>query len=319
MWRSRSQPFFIAALCLALTGFAGPPGSVHKAAFDPVTRVKAQDGCRPVSTAEDDGYYPHAKLTCGSPEAYLAAARTGDAEAMFALAEDYRRGAIAPGDPSFQFRHQPGDGSQAVRWYRAAAGKGLARAMTGLATLYLDGDLVRRDPAEGLRRLRKAADRGEPLAMHTLGAMMLKGEAAPRDPAAGVRLLRAAEAKGYPTWAKHRSATNLSVVTKRPERLGQCFNTRVREVMERLGPYAPHAASHSGSAIQLADGHYTVAYEQQPGVDSSRRGDPVRLCVVDLPTNCPAGDTRGIGYRGLNLRTRRGWEAGDSEHLCGGA
>jgi len=295
---------FAAALCAGVLALAAPSPTPAPA-----------DTCSPVP-ADDEGYYPYARLHCGSRAGYLAAARSGDAEAMFALAEDYRRGEI---DPSFEFRHRPGDGAQAVRWYRVAADKGLTRAMTGLGTLYLDGDLVRRDPAEGLRWLHRAADRGEPLAMHTLGAMLLTGEAAPRDRAGALRLLHAAEAKGYPTQARTRSATNLSVVTKRPERLGQCFETRVREVMERLGPYAPHAASHSGSAIQLADGHYTVAYEQQPGVDTSRRGDPVRLCVVDLPTNCPPGDTRGIGYRGLNLRTRRGWEAGDSEHLCGGA
>src|SRR3569832_1863440 len=96
---------------------------------------------------------------------------------MFYLDEDYRRRKIKK---SIEFRHRPGDGAQAVRWYRVAADKGLTRAMTGLGTLYLDGDLVRRDPAEGLRWLHRAADRGEPLAMHTLGGKLLPGEAAPR-------------------------------------------------------------------------------------------------------------------------------------------
>jgi hypothetical protein len=112
--------------------------------------------------------------------------------------------------------------------------------------------------------------------------------------------------------------TAVSGVTHRPERLGQCFHTRVRRIESRLEDDGKPIPG-SGSAIVLADGHYAVAYEQLPGIDRSRPGDPVRLCVIDLPRHCPAGDTRGILYRGRNLRTGLSWKAADAEHMCGGA
>jgi hypothetical protein len=48
-------------------------------------------------------------------------------------------------------------------------------------------------------------------------------------------------------------------------------------------------------------------------------GDPVRLCVIDLPGHCPPADDRGINFLAVNGRTGDRWEAGDSEHECGGA
>ena len=109
-----------------------------------------------------------------------------------------------------------------------------------------------------------------------------------------------------------------SSVTRRPEHLGQCFITRVKRVEARLEDHGRFVAG-SGSAIELADGHYNVDYDQIPAIDRSRPGDAVRLCVIALPRHCPPGDTRGIRYRGRNLRTGLGWKAADAEHMCGGA
>jgi len=113
--------------------------------------------------------------------------------------------------------------------------------------------------------------------------------------------------------------TVVSEQTHRPEHIGQCFTTRVAKVETRLEDEKGHAIAGSGSAISLADGHYTVGYDQLPAIDRSRVGDTVTLCVVALPSDCPAGDTRGIEYHGRNLRTGLTWKAYDSEHLCGGA
>jgi hypothetical protein len=111
----------------------------------------------------------------------------------------------------------------------------------------------------------------------------------------------------------------VSEVTKRPEHVGQCFSTRVLRVQNRLGDGAGHGVPGTGSAIAFTDGHYNNSYAQLPGIDRSRPGDRVRLCVVKLPTNCPKGDTRGILYRGWNLRTGLTWTTTDTEHICGGA
>ena len=109
-----------------------------------------------------------------------------------------------------------------------------------------------------------------------------------------------------------------SDVTHRSEYRGECFTTRVKRVETRLEDNGRPVAG-SGSAIVLADGHYNVSYDQLPGIDRSRPGDPVRLCVVAVPRHCPAGDNRGITYRGKNLRTGLSWRAPDAEHMCGGA
>jgi len=118
------------------------------------------------------------------------------------------------------------------------------------------------------------------------------------------------------------SAGSRSVVsgfTKHREHVGECFSTRVRRVGTRLQEHDGRLVPGSGSEIDLADGHSNVSYDQLPGIDRSRRGDRVRLCVIGLPAGCPRGDTRGILYRGVNLRTHLSWKATDEEHQCGGA
>lgn len=135
----------------------------------------------------------------------------------------------------------------------------------------------------------------------------------------GLWLALALAVAGVPAHAAPRPAAMISSVTHRSERLGQCFHTRVLKVETRLAEADGTPAPESGSAIEFADGHYNVDYGRVPGIDSSRPGDRVRLCVRHLPTHCPSGDTRGINYRVTNLRTGRSWIAPDAEHLCGGA
>ena len=110
----------------------------------------------------------------------------------------------------------------------------------------------------------------------------------------------------------------VSEMTHKSERLGQCFDTTVARVETRLED-GDVPVPDSGSAVVFADGHYNVDYDQVPAMDASEPGDPAHLCVIDLPSQCPKGDTRGIRYQVKNLRTGQGWEAPDSEHMCGGA
>lgn len=112
-----------------------------------------------------------------------------------------------------------------------------------------------------------------------------------------------------------------SSVTGKIEHLGQCFNTRVKKVTGRLGgrPDLAEAQLPSGTAMFFTDGHTIVSYDFEPKWVRSHRADPIRICVKDLPQNCPPGDTRGFGYKVENLRTKQRWEAGDTQHVCGGA
>ena len=99
-----------------------------------------------------------------------------------------------------------------------------------------------------------------------------------------------------------------------PTRVGQCVSTRIKQIANRL-----ENAPGSGSAVLFTNGGYPVSYDQVPAVDRSRRGDPVRMCLVALPQGCPKGDDRGKIYKTTNRRTDASWRLPDSEHSCGGA
>lgn len=97
-------------------------------------------------------------------------------------------------------------------------------------------------------------------------------------------------------------------------RIGQCVETRVKEVGTRL-----EGAPGSGSLVTFANGGVQVSYDQVPEVDQSRPGDRVSMCLVSIPKDCPAGDDRGRTYKTTNKRTGQSWTLPDSEHGCGGA
>lgn len=104
--------------------------------------------------------------------------------------------------------------------------------------------------------------------------------------------------------------------------VGTCQATRVAQVGARLedpSTQPPTPIWDSGTSVSYANGKTMVSYEVEHRVMRWRKGDPVRLCVVALPSDCPPGDYRGIVYKATNLRTRAHWTAPDSEHMCGGA
>src|SRR5262249_5823768 len=99
-----------------------------------------------------------------------------------------------------------------------------------------------------------------------------------------------------------------------PHKVGECVTTAVKELGRRL-----EGVADSGSAITYANGISQVSYEAVIGITASRAGDPIKLCLTGIPDGCPPGDDRGKTYKATNLRTKRSWEAMDSEHMCGGA
>jgi len=96
--------------------------------------------------------------------------------------------------------------------------------------------------------------------------------------------------------------------------VGDCVETRVKAVSTRLDGVAD-----SGSAVSYDNGLYQVSYATVDAVEQSRAGDPVRLCLVAVPDDCPAGDERGKVYAATNRRTGLTWSLPDAEHMCGGA
>jgi hypothetical protein len=99
-----------------------------------------------------------------------------------------------------------------------------------------------------------------------------------------------------------------------PTRVGDCANTTIRAIGTRL-----QGTPGSGSAVAFSNGGYQVDYDTVPAIEQSRAGDPVRMCLVSVPQNCPKGDDRGKVYQTTNLRTHQSWSLPDSTHMCGGA
>ena len=88
-----------------------------------------------------------------------------------------------------------------------------------------------------------------------------------------------------------------------PTEIGACSETTIEDIGYRLGD------PDSGSAISYANGGGQVSYDTIPEIHRSRVGDPVRLCLVSIPEDCPPGDDRGKVYSATNLRTGESWEA----------
>jgi uncharacterized protein len=103
-----------------------------------------------------------------------------------------------------------------------------------------------------------------------------------------------------------------------PTEIGQCVNTTIVEITSRFQADI-NADPTDGSAVNFANGGHQVSYEKEPPLIHSRVGDPVLMCLVEIPQDCPPGDDRGRIYTTTNLRTQESWTLSDSQHSCGGA
>jgi uncharacterized protein len=124
--------------------------------------------------------------------------------------------------------------------------------------------------------------------------------------------------RGLGAGAQSPSPTNSSDL---PRSIGDCITTTVARVTPRLdfGRAPTPEDFDSRTAIDFTNGGHQVSYEREEALLRSQRGDPIRMCLVSIPRNCPPNDDRGRVYRTTNLRTRQTWSLPDSQHECGGA
>ncbi|RJO59977.1 hypothetical protein C4544_06430 [candidate division WS5 bacterium] len=108
-----------------------------------------------------------------------------------------------------------------------------------------------------------------------------------------------------------------------PTTVGACATTSITSIQNRI-----EGEPDMGKSVNYANGGYQVAggtsgLDNVPNSIQSmqdwRVGDQVRMCLVSIPENCPAGDSRGKVYDTTNLRTNETWQAQDAWHSCGGA
>ena len=99
-----------------------------------------------------------------------------------------------------------------------------------------------------------------------------------------------------------------------PAKEGQCVTTKIKEIGMRL-----EGVADSGDAVTYGNGIYIVSYSTLRGLKGAHVGDTVKLCLTQIPDDCPPGDDRGKTYKTTDLRTHKSWEAMNAEHMCGGA
>jgi hypothetical protein len=105
-----------------------------------------------------------------------------------------------------------------------------------------------------------------------------------------------------------------------PKRVGDCTKTTIKAIETRLVDGSTNQPIPGfGSAVRFANGGYQVSYGTLATIEHSKKGDPVRMCLVKIPGPCPKGDIRGRIYKTINLRTHKAWTLPDSQHSCGGA
>ena len=105
-----------------------------------------------------------------------------------------------------------------------------------------------------------------------------------------------------------------------PSAVGQCASTHIKTLTTRLGDDPLETATpDAGSAATFTNGGGSVSYDREPGLAASKVGDPVEMCLIEIPRDCPKDDDRGRVYYSLDLVAKGSWALPDSEHLCGGA
>jgi hypothetical protein len=104
-----------------------------------------------------------------------------------------------------------------------------------------------------------------------------------------------------------------------PTRVGTCAQSHITNIGQRLVDGANKPIEGSGSIVAFSNGLHQVSYDDEPEIIDSHIGDPVLICLIALPKNCPPGDNRGKVYTTTNLRRQKSWTLMDSQHICGGA
>jgi uncharacterized protein YecT (DUF1311 family) len=113
----------------------------------------------------------------------------------------------------------------------------------------------------------------------------------------------------------------LTVDLALPAAIGDCITTTIAEITDRFGDRLASRPPKetTGTAVSFGNGAYQVSYDWEATVARARAGEPVRMCLVSVPKDCPPGDDRGRVYTTTNLRTHEHWTLPDSQHSCGGA
>ena len=127
----------------------------------------------------------------------------------------------------------------ATTWYTAAANAGVAAAQFKLATAYLAGTGVARDPQLALRWYTRAATQGMPVAQHALALFLIGGAAGAPDLVEGYKWLLLAERSGFPDSQAVREKLTGKIAEadrRRAEALANQFKPQPERPLEEMPP-----------------------------------------------------------------------------------
>lgn len=151
---------------------------------------------RAVAQGEAAGQQTLADLIKEDPDRERALDRQA-LSARFRAAADKRtfRSTLSP--PSISDRpHEFSGGMEEAKWYFRAAESGVPKALRNLGLMYVTGEGVKKDPAEGFRRLKEAADKKDVEAQWAVGILFLEGRGTAKDDAQALAWLGKAAAAG---------------------------------------------------------------------------------------------------------------------------
>jgi len=123
---------------------------------------------------------------------------------------------------------------------------------------------------------------------------------------------------------------DLASVNPLPKKVGDCVDSSIAEKVTRFeGAVAGEAGGEV--AVQLKNGIslYIQNIANFPSTENADKymfstndflkGDKVKVCLQELPTDCPKGDDRGKIYSVTNYKNNLSFVGVDAWHLCGGA
>ena len=114
------------------------------------------------------------------------------------------------------------------------------------------------------------------------------------------------------------------VLVENPTRIGECAERTIAAITdlsnERVSRKPPKRGTiDPGIYVRYSNKDAQVSHEWDAALAHSKVGDHVRMCLVEIPRDCPPGDNRGRVYETTNLRTNEVWKMPDDPHMCGGA
>jgi hypothetical protein len=86
-----------------------------------------------------------------------------------------------------------------------------------------------------------------------------------------------------------------------PKQLGQCVETKIQQITDRFGESLFKDDYIRGAAVEFRNGGRQVSYERNGSIARSKAGDRVKMCLLEIPKDCPKGDNRGRIYHTKNL------------------